>query len=219
MFTLSDYFQTLILNSLMSTERVLIGVFFASMIGIALGMLRSRLPFAIKTNVLFKLCLELPKYPPPIAWIPFVILIAGVGNLAAWLIVFIGAFPPIFTNAYEAINHIHPNIIRTADSLEVKGVKRLWKIILPSALPQFLIGIRIGAGMGWMSVIAAEMVSGQSGLGYSIQLNRLNLQYDLMAYDMIAIGLIGFVIHEGLKLVEKKLVPWHVHIYEERRRK
>lgn len=219
MFTFSDYTSSLFYNCLMSTERVLIGVVFASLIGIALGMLRSRLPYKLKKNVFLKLLIELPKYPPPIAWIPFVILLAGIGNLSAWLIVFIGAFPPIFTNAYEAVNHIHPNIIHTADSLEIKGIKRLWKIILPCALPQFLIGIRIGAGMGWMSVIAAEMVSGQSGLGYSIQMNRLNLQYNLMIYDMIAIGIIGFILHEGLKLLEYKLVPWHFHFYKNREAK
>lgn len=63
--------------------------------------------------------------------------------------------------------------------------------------------------MGWMAVVAAEMISGQSGLGYSIQLNRLNLQYDLMVVDMLLIGLIGFLLFELIILAEKFLMPWH----------
>lgn len=217
MFSTKEYLLNILINSLMSTERVLIGLFLASLLGILFGLLRSRLPLSFRKNIILRLILELPKYPPPIAWIPFVILVAGIGDLAAWLIVFIGAFPPIFTNTYEAVTHIHPNLIRTANSLEIHGWRRLLKIIFPAVLPQLLIGIRIGAGMGWMSVIAAEMVSGQSGLGYSIQLNRLNLQYDYMAYDMVAIGLIGFILYEGLKLLERKIIPWHLHFYGERK--
>lgn len=214
MFSYFDYFSMLFKNSLMSTERVLIGLFFASVLGIVFGICRAALPEKIKENILLKIFLEAPKYPPPIAWIPFVILLAGIGELSAWLIVFIGSFPPIFTNTYEAIKNIHPNIIRTANSLEINGISRFAKIIFPAALPQLLTGIKIGAGMGWMSVIGAEMVSGQSGLGYSIQLNRLNLQYGYVTLDMIAIGLIGFLLHAFLKKTEKYLIPWHVKFYK-----
>jgi ABC-type nitrate/sulfonate/bicarbonate transport system permease component len=81
--------------------------------------------------------------------------------------------------------------------------------LIPAVAPQLLTGMRAGLSMGWMSVIAAEMVCGQSGLGYSIQLYRQNLQYDLMTMDMVAIGAIGFFLHESMVRLDKRLMPWH----------
>lgn len=197
------------LNCLFSIERVLVGVLMATIFGITIGLLRSMLPRQIKSNKLVKLLFEAPKFPPPIAWIPFVILFFGIGEISAYVIVFIGAFSPIFTSTYEGAESV-PMVIRNiARGMEIRGLRYLWKIIFPAALPQIFTGIRVGVGMGWMSVIAAEMISGQSGLGYSIQLNRLNMQYDLMTVDIVLIGLIGFLLFEAIVFLQKKIIPWH----------
>jgi len=185
------------------------GVTLAVILGIACGLGRSLLPVGIRSNKLIKFLLEAPKFPPPIAWIPFVILFFGIGEFSAYVIVFIGAFPPIFTSAYEGAESV-PMVLRNcAYSMEIRGVRYLWQIIFRAALPQIFTGIRVGVSMGWMSVIAAEMISGQSGLGYSIQLNRLNMQYGLMTVDIVSIGIIGFLLFEGTVLLQKKILPWH----------
>lgn len=202
-------FTWILTNCLYSIRRVFIGVCAAVVIGILFGLVRSGLPAAVQGSRIVNLLFEAPKFPPPIAWIPFVILLFGIGELSAYSIVFIGAFAPIFTNAYDGARSVSTILCNTARSLEIRGLRYLWSILLPAALPQILTGIRVGVSMGWMSVIAAEMISGQSGLGYSIQLNRLNLQYDLMTLDMVLIGMIGFVLFEGILLLEKKLIPWH----------
>lgn len=196
-------------NCLNSIQRVVIGVCMAVVCGIFLGLVRSILPAGIQRNRVITFCFEAPKFPPPIAWIPFVILLFGIGEISSYTIVFIGAFAPIFTNTYDGAQSTSVIIRRTARSLEIRGFRYLWSILLPAALPQILTGIRVGVSMGWMSVIAAEMISGQSGLGYSIQLNRLNLQYDLMTLDIVLIGIIGFFLFEGIFFLEKKLIPWH----------
>jgi ABC-type nitrate/sulfonate/bicarbonate transport system permease component len=197
------------LNCLYSVQRVVIGISAAVVIGITVGLARSILPSKIKGNRFVKFCFEAPKFPPPIAWIPFVILFFGIGEFSAYTIVFIGAFSPIFTNTYEGAESVSLIIRNTARSLEIRGARYLWQIIFKAALPQIFTGIRVGISMGWMAVIAAEMISGQSGLGYSIQLNRLNLQYDLMTLDMILIGIIGFFLFESAILLENKIIPWH----------
>jgi ABC-type nitrate/sulfonate/bicarbonate transport system permease component len=196
-------------NCLYSIQRVVIGVCAAVVAGILLGLIRSVLPAGVRRNRLINFLLEAPKFPPPIAWIPFVILLFGIGELSAYTIVFIGAFAPVFTNAYDGAQSVSLILRNTARSLEIRGLRYMGTILLPAALPQILTGIRVGVSMGWMSVIAAEMISGQSGLGYSIQLNRLNLQYDLMTVDMILIGIIGFVLFEAILLLEKHLISWH----------
>lgn len=196
-------------NSFYSITRVMSGVTLAVLLGIAGGLGRSLLPPAIKGNMLVKFFFEAPKFPPPIAWIPFVILFFGIGEFSAYVIVFIGAFPPIFTSSYEGAESV-PLVVRNcAKSMEIIGARYLWQIIFRAALPQMFTGVRVGVSMGWMSVIAAEMISGQSGLGYSIQLNRLNMQYDLMTVDIVCIGIIGFLLFESTVLLQKKLLPWH----------
>ena len=82
-------------------------------------------------------------------------------------------------------------------------------VLLPYASPQVFTGIRVGVSMGWMSVIAAEMVSGQSGLGYAIQLDRLNLDYTSVLLDIFLIGLIGFILFEALVKAERTIIPWN----------
>ena len=208
MFSALDI-HALAINCLYSISRVMAGVTLAVILGIACGLGRSLLPVGIKSNKLIKFLLEAPKFPPPIAWIPFVILFFGIGEFSAYVIVFIGAFPPIFTSAYEGAESV-PMVLRNcAYSMEIRGVRYLWQIIFRAALPQIFTGIRVGVSMGWMSVIAAEMISGQSGLGYSIQLNRLNMQYGLMTVDIVSIGIIGFLLFEGTVLLQKKILPWH----------
>jgi NitT/TauT family transport system permease protein/sulfonate transport system permease protein len=198
-----------LINSLYSLQRVLTGVAIASVLGIALGLMRSSLPPRVKSNPFIRFLFEAPKFPPPIAWIPFVILWFGIGEVSAYVIVFIGAFAPIFTAGYDGAESI-PRIWRqTAASLQISRGRFLYEIVFKGSLPQIFTGLRTGVGMGWMSVIAAEMISGQSGLGYSIQLNRLNLQYDLMAVDMAAIGIIGFLLYESIVWLERWLIPWH----------
>ena len=93
--------------------------------------------------------------------------------------------------------------------MEVSRIRFMFKVLLKSAMPEIFSGIKVGVSMGWMSVIAAEMISGQSGLGYSIQLNRLNMQYHLMIFDMVAIAVIGFLLYEVVNYLEKYLLSWH----------
>lgn len=195
-------------NCWASFFRVVCGGSLAFLIGIVAGLLRFALPDFLKRNFLFNLILDAPKFPPPIAWIPFVILAMGIGEQSSWAIVLIGVFPSVFTNTYEALSGIKVEILRVARSLELGFWQMLFRIYLPAILPQVFTGMRVGLSMGWMSIIAAEMISGQSGLGYSIQLHRLNLEFNKMVVDMLFISLIGFFISWSMLKLEKRVVRW-----------
>ncbi len=202
-------FSFLLKNILASLQRVLLGGGLAFFVGIFFGVIRYQLPNLLKKNFLFNLILDAPKFPPPIAWIPLVILAFGIGEKASLVIVFIGVFPPVATSTYDSLHAIKSEILRSARSLEFGALKMLYRIYIPAILPQLFTGARVGLGMGWMSIIAAEMISGDSGLGYSIQLNRINLRYDLMIVDMICISLVGFFLHFSLTRLEKKVIRWN----------
>lgn len=192
-----------------SLGRVCLGVAAAAAAGLAFGLLRSALPAFCKRSRILRFLVEAPQFPPPIAWIPVVIILFGIGNLAAAVVVFIGAFPPIFTSVYYGAESIPAPIAATARSLGFRGLRYHARILLPFVLPHFFSGLRAGTGMGWMAVIAAEMVSGQSGLGYSIQLNRLHLQYEALALDMVLIGGLGYGLFRLVDLMEQIFIPWH----------
>lgn len=198
----------ILINSWASFSRVLIGGTLAVVLGVALGFFRYLLPDILKRNFLVNLLLDAPKFPPPIAWIPFVVVFLGIGDVSSLVIVIIGVLPSIFTQVYDGLNSIKPEVLRTARSMQLSKKSMLKLILMPAILPQLMTGIRIGFSMGWMSIIAAEMISGQSGLGYSIQINRLNLQYLNMLYDMLAIGLIGYLMMRTIQFLERRFIRW-----------
>lgn len=200
--------KEILINCWASLFRVLCGGGLAFFIGVFAGLLRFSVPKFLQKNFLFNFILDAPKFPPPIAWIPFVILTFGIGDRAAWAIVFIGVFPAVATSTYEALSGIKVEILRVARSLELSYWQMLFRIYLPAVLPQVFTGMRVGLSMGWMSIIAAEMISGSSGLGYSIQLNRLNLEFERMVLDMLLISVIGYFISWGMTQLQKKVVKW-----------
>lgn len=204
-----NYTQHLI-NISASLQRIIVGGSFAIIIGITLGILRYLLPRFIKKNVIFNFICDAIKFPPPIAWIPFVVLWVGIGDKSSWLIVFIGVFPSVFTQTYESLNNIKADYLQTLRSLGWPLRKKIFKFYIPAILPQLFIGIKVGLGMGWMSIIAAEMISGVSGLGYSIQLGRINLQYQQMLIDISSIAVIGFMIQFTIDSIQRRVIKWQI---------
>lgn len=202
-----NYYE-LLENSWASLFRVLCGGSVAFFVGILFGLIRFSFPEVLKRNFFFNFLIDAPKFPPPIAWIPFVILFMGIAEISSWTIVFVGVFPAVATNTYEALSSVKPEILKVARSMELNFSQMLFRIYFPAILPQVFTGLRVGLNMGWMSIIAAEMISGSSGLGYSIQLNRINLRFDLMVTDMILISIIGFFINWTMTKLERKVVKW-----------
>lgn len=188
-----------------SLLRILIGFSLAGIIGISFGLL---LAYDRRLKDL-KLYIELLRPIPPIAWIPIAIVIFGLGNASAYFIVFLGAFFPIFTNTYFGAISIPAIYKNVASSFEINKAAYFTKILLFFSLPYIFTGLKIGIGMAWMSVIAAELIAAQSGLGYFIQLNRLLLQTDNIIIGMIFIGIIGNLLQKLIDLLEKKIIIWN----------
>lgn len=191
-----------------SLTRVSLGVFLGVCLGIFFAVVRSTLPPWLRRNFFISFVFEFLRFPPPIAWIPFVILWLGIGSMSTLAIVVIASFPIMLMNCFEGIERIPLTLQRTANSLPLSNFERVKKLYLPSILPHVFLGLRQSLGLGWMSIIAAEMIGGQEGLGYAIQLSRLNLQYQEMVLLIFTIGIVGFFFHWFLQVLERKLFPW-----------
>lgn len=212
--TFSQIFESLLKNLsdreiyihiISSLLRILIGFSIASIVGISMGLILAH----DKRLRDIKLYIELLRPIPPIAWIPIAIIIFGLGDVSAYFIVFLGAFFPIFTNTYFGAISIPPIYKNVVSSFEVSKLRYFTQILLFFSLPYIFTGLKIGIGMAWMSVIAAELIGAQSGLGYYIQLNRLLLQTDNIIIGMMLIGIIGNLLQKLIEFMEKKIIIWN----------
>jgi len=187
-----------------SLSRVLVGVGIASVIGVFLGLL-----FAYyKRLSIISFYIDILKPIPPIAWIPIAIIMFGLGDISSYFIVFLGSFFPIFSSTYFGAKSIPLIYKNCASSFEIDINTFFLRILFPYSLPYILNGLKIGVGMGWMSVVASEMIGAQSGLGYFIQMNRLLLQTDKVIVGMLLIGTIGYILQRTIQYFESKILSW-----------
>lgn len=198
----------LVTNFLGSILRVTVGFGIAVSLGVAVGIILGLVP---SFGAAITPIIELIRPIPPIAWIPIAILWFGLGNRSAVFIIFIGAFFPIFVNTYAGMKSISHYYINTALSFGAGKRLILTDIILPAAAPQILIGIRVGIGTAWMSVIASEMVGTHEGLGYAIQLGRIMLDTKAVIVNMILIGLVGWLMNRFVLWLERRLIGWNLN--------
>jgi NitT/TauT family transport system permease protein/taurine transport system permease protein len=152
--------------------------------------------------------LEVLRPIPPLAWIPLSILWFGLGDTQNLFIIFLGMVFPILINTIAAVHHVDRNVIRAARSLGADEWAVLTRVILPAALPQIVTGIRVGLGVGWMALVAAELVGASDGLGFLINDARSLLRTDIIIVGMLTIGLAGLTIDVGIRRLAARLLPW-----------
>ena len=152
--------------------------------------------------------MEILRPIPPLAWIPLSILWFGIGDEQNEFIIFLGIFFPILVNTIVGVKNIVPILIRAARSLGAPDRKLLLRIVFIGALPQIITGVRIGLGVGWMALVAAELVGANSGLGFIINDARSMLRTDIIIVGMLAIGLIGLLIDAVILALGRRLLPW-----------
>ena len=188
-----------------SLRRVFVGFTIATTLALLLAMTFHRLR-ALRPYLEFWVDLFRPI--PPVAWIPFAILMWGIGDAPAYFIVVLGTFFPIFTNAVAGLSAVDDRHLLIAKSLGAKPVLVWRRVTFPTLLTYLLPGMRAGLGVGWMSVITAEMIGAQSGLGYRMQVSRMTLQIENIYLGMIAVGVIGYLMNSLLIRLEHRLIPW-----------
>lgn len=204
---------TIYLHAAYSTFRVLVGVVIAAVLAIPLGL-------AIGTSRRFEdytfPALELFRPIPPVAWVPISILLLptlSLGivelSLAVLFVVFIGAFFPILINTIEGVNAIEQEYVLAAESLGAEGTQVFRQVIFPATLPSILTGLSIGVGIGWITVVAAEIIAGNFGLGYAIYQAYRLLATNVVVVGMIAIGVLGYASSALINRIGRRAMPWN----------
>ncbi len=189
-----------------SLTRVAIGFVFAAATAIPFGIAIGRYRLV---DSIFGPVVEAMRPIPPIAWIPLAILLFRTNMLGAQVfIIWVGAFFPILINTTTGVRRTEPVHIDAAKTFGAGEVQILSKIVLPSAGPEVFAGLRIGFGIGWMCLVAAEMIGGGLGLGYLVLIMQQVGRTGAVISSMLLIGLIGFLISYFFLIIEKKLLRW-----------
>ena len=151
---------------------------------------------------------EILRPIPPLAWIPLSILWFGIGDMQNQFIIFLGIFFPILLNTITGVKGVELNLGRAARCLGAGEGAVLRRVVLHAALPQIVTGIRIGLGVGWMALVAAELVGASSGLGFMINDARTLLRTDIVIVGMITIGLVGLALDLLIREISHRMLPW-----------
>ena len=194
-------------HALYSLERVFLGYSVAVLLGIPLGIAVGR---SKRVRFLVGPFIELLRPIPPLAWIPIAILWFGIGLKSAAFIIFLGAFFPILLNTCAGVRAVDPLLIEAVRTLNGKTRDIVFKVLIPGSIPSIITGMRIGLGLGWMTLVAAEFsgVKQGYGLGYMIMTARDIQRPDEILAGMFFIGVAGFLIDGSLRLLEKSLIRW-----------
>jgi NitT/TauT family transport system permease protein len=190
-----------------SLFRVGAGFGLAVIVAVPLGLWMGWVKGAYVTlNPLFQMLRPIS----PIAWIPIAILWFGVGNMSPIFLIFISSVFPMVVQTIAGVHTIEKRYLRAAANFGVSRATLFRQVVIPAVLPQIIVGMRIGLGVAWLVVVAAEMIALRSGLGYLIIDSRnAGNRYDLVIAGMIIIGLIGLLLDGLMRLLEGlKVVRW-----------
>ncbi|CDM67562.1 binding-protein-dependent transport system inner membrane protein [Clostridium bornimense] len=185
-----------------SLYRFFVGYSVAVVVAILLGLL---LGWYEKAWNIVNPIVQLLRPISPTAWFPFIVIIFGIGNLPAIVIIFIAAFFPVLLSTVSAVKKIDKTYLKIASNFDVKGFRLMIKVVLPAIFPVIINAMHIALGSAWIFLVAGEMVGAQSGLGYLIIDARNNLRYDMLLAGIVFIGVIGLILDKGIEIVERKI--------------
>lgn len=145
---------------------------------------------------------------PPLAYLPLVVIWFGIGEGAKVLLIFLAIIPAIALSTASGVRSVPVERINAARTLGANRLQVLRDVILPNALPEILVGTRIGLSVGWSTLVAAELVAATRGLGFMIQTASSFLVTDVVVVGIITIAVIAFAMEYAMRRLERRLTPW-----------
>lgn len=196
---------TLLEHTLASLQRVLLGFLFGALLGIPLGYAMGLTNWA---RGWFDPIVEFMRPVPPLALIPLMIIWFGIGERSKIILLFLAALWIMTIAARAGVSGVAVPKVHAAYSLGASKWQILRKVIIPNSLPEIFTGARVAMGVCWGTVVAAELVAAEKGLGMMIMVASKFQLTDIVIVGIILIGIIGFLIDIGIRLLETWLVPW-----------
>jgi len=192
-------------NILVSLKIVSGGFILAIIVGVPLGLLMGW--FKTLDRIVRPL-FEIIRPIPPIAWIPLSILWVGIGAGAKIMIIFLAAFVPCVVNSYTGIQQTDVILIDVAKTFGATNYQMFKKVGIPYAMPMVFAGIKVAVSAAWATLVAAELLAANAGLGYMISMGRQLARPDLIILGMLLIGVLGYIFNNVSIGVENIIMKW-----------
>ncbi len=186
-----------------SLWRILAGFALGALAGVALGVASGWYVWLAR---LVRPIVELLRPIPPLAWIPIAIVWFGLGEPSKIFVIFLGAFFPIFTNAWRGMMSVSPVLLAAARTMDVDGPALLFKVALPAALPDISTGLRVGFGLSFGILVAAELIAAERGMGFLVMHSRQLGQLGVAVFAILLIGFVTLVADSLLAATLRRLV-------------
>jgi taurine transport system permease protein len=196
--TLWQHFQASLLRVLAA---LLLALALAVPLGLALGLNRM-------LKALVDPLIEFYRPIPPLAYLPLIVIWFGIGEVSKILLIFLAIFAPVVVATTAGVLAVDPIRIRVAQSLGASRLQLVRFIVLPSALPTIMTGVRIALGAGWSTLVAAELIAATRGLGFMIQSASQFLATDLVVGGILIIAVVASLIEIALRRLQQRLSPW-----------
>lgn len=189
-----------------SLLRVLKGYLIAAVAGVLLGTLMG---MSKHVKNIVQPTLTTIRQIPIMAWIPLLILWCGIGEASKVVVIVLAAIFPIVVNTESGISQTPASFIEVAKLYKLGKLKTFLRVYLPHALPQIQTGLKLGLGVSWMAVVAAELIASTSGIGYKMSYARTLMQSDVLIVAMIVVGIVGVLIDKVITILFGVLTPWN----------
>lgn len=206
-FTKAIHDPKFLMHIVLSCRRIFIGFSFAAIVGVPLGLIMGR--FKLVHEFVFPVA-EVLRPIPAIAWVPMAIMLWPTNEQSIVYITFLGSFFPILVNTLHGMSLVDPVLVRAAQCLGARERAIFREVYFPASLPHIFTGLTVGMGVAWVSLIAAEMISGQYGIGYFTWEAYSLVQYADIALGMIAIGVLGLGSSMLIRGAGQLVMPWRL---------
>ncbi|MGP7818110.1 ABC transporter permease [Niallia sp. 01092] len=192
-------------NLKISIWRAVVGFLLGGGIGIILGAI---VGFSRKSEDYLDPSLQMLRTVPHLAVTPLFILWFGFGEISKVLLISMGAFFPIYINTFQGIRGVDKKLFEVAKVLEFSPLKQMTKLILPAALPNILLGVRLSLGVAWLGLVVAELMGSTAGIGYMIMDARQFSQTSVVFVGIIIFAVVGKLTDSFVRVLEKRLLKW-----------
>ncbi|HEA3083584.1 TPA: taurine ABC transporter permease TauC [Aeromonas dhakensis] len=189
-----------------SLQRILIALAAATLFGVTVGLAMGLSP---TLRGMLDPLIELYRPVPPLAYLPLMVIWFGIGETSKVLLIYLAIFAPVAMATLAGVQGARQVRLRAARALGANRWQVLWYVIVPGALPDILTGLRIGLGVGWSTLVAAELIAATRGVGFMVQAAGEFLATDVVLAGILVIALIAFTLELGLRALQRRLTPWH----------
>jgi sulfonate transport system permease protein len=192
-------------NLWISLIRVAVGLGIGVLLGTVFGLFAGLSRFGENT---VDSTLQMVRTLPHLALIPLFILWFGIGETPKIALIALGSVFPIYLNLFAGIRAVDRKIIEAASTLDLTRAEIIWNVILPGALPSFLVGLRYAVGIAWLTLVVAEQVNASSGIGYLVMNARDFLETDVIFVGLIIYAILGLTTDQMVRGIERRALAW-----------